>query len=184
MSSGSPSSPIWTVSSAGAGVLPREARARTPREVVEPQALELLHQIRGSDAEREQRRGPRPRSVRPLQLGRRLALERADEEAPAPSRATTDAEGAPAVRVAQPGQHLRARHEVREVRQQGLHRLRHARVRGHAPVLAAPVEPAPRQLLDGLVQLLVKREVEDELRLSRVVREEPDLARDAGTGSF
>ncbi len=64
-----------------------------------------------------------------------------------------------------------------KLRQQRLDRLGHARVRGHAPVLAAPVEPAPRQLLDGLVQVLVEGEIEDDLRLARVVRKEPHLAR-------
>src|SRR6185436_11273810 len=58
-----------------------------------------------------------------------------------------------------------------------LDRLRDARPCGHAPLLAPPVEPATGQLLDRLVQLLVEAEVEDQLRLARVVREQPDLAR-------
>ena len=65
--------------------------------------------------------------------------------------------------------------------QHGGHELRHAWVGGHAPVLAPPVEPAPREPPDRLVQLLVEREVEDDLGVSRVVREEPDAAR-GGTG--
>jgi hypothetical protein len=44
-------------------------------------------------------------------------------------------------------------------------------------MLAAPVEPAPRQLLDGLVQVLVEGEIEDDLRLARVVVKEPYLPR-------
>ncbi len=51
--------------------------------------------------------------------------------------------------------------------------LRRPRVGGHAPVLAAPVEPPPRQLLDGLVQLLVEREREHELPLAPPLLEHP-----------
>ena len=50
-------------------------------------------------------------------------------------------------------------------------------VRRHAPVLAAPVEPALRQPLDGLVEVLVEREVEDQLApLARILVAQPDAA--------
>ena len=145
-------------------------------EVVEPEALELLDQRGAVLAERQQHAAVRGVDAG-LELLGRLALERAHEEVPLPLAGDDRADRAPAVRVAHPGEHVGARHEVGELRQQLLDQLRHARVRGHAPVLAAPVEPASRELLDGLVQVLVEGEVEDQLRLTRVVREEPDLTR-------
>ena len=153
----------------------QRARARDC-QVVEPEALELLEQRRVLLAEREQH-APVARVDSRGELGGLVALKRADEEMAATVARHDRADGPPAVRVAQPGQHVRARHEVGEAREQRLDRLRHARVRGHAPVLAAPVEPAPRQLLDRLVQVLVEGKVEDQLGLARVVSEQPDLAR-------
>jgi hypothetical protein len=145
------------------------------REVVEPKALEVLDELGALVAEREQHAAIA--GVVPLlELLRALALKRADQEVPAPVTRDDRAHRTPAIRVAQPGEHLRAGHEVREPREESLDGLGHARVRGNAPVLAPPVEPAPRKLLDGLVQVLVKRKGEDQLGLARVVVEQPDLA--------
>jgi hypothetical protein len=157
--------------------LAQAQRARAGEgQVVEPQAVELLEERRVLLAEREQHAAIARIGAR-LELLGGVALKRPDEEVAATVARHDGAHGAPAVGVAQPGEHLRARHEVRELSEQRLDGLRHARVRGHAPVLAAPVEPAPRKLLDGLVQVLVEREVEDELGLARVVREQPHAAR-------
>src|SRR3954447_8814465 len=81
-------------------------------------------------------------------------------------------DGAPLVRLAQPVEHLGARLELGEAGQHVLHALRQAGVGRDAPVLAPPVEPAAGQLLDGLVDLVVDREAEDELTLAGVVVEE------------
>jgi hypothetical protein len=151
------------------------ARAQA-REIVEPQALELLHELRALLGEGQEH--PALAGLgRALELGGRLALKGPHEEVASSVAGHYGADRPPAIRVAQPRQHLRARDEVREATQQRLDVLGHARVRGHSPVLAAPVEPAARQLLDGLVQLLVKGEIEDDLGLTRIVFEEPNPAR-------
>ena len=94
----------------------------------------------------------------------------------------------PALGVVEPGQHLRAWARGPGSARAAARRLRHARVGGHAPVLAAPVEPALRQPLDGLVQVLVEREVEDELGpredCRRAARPGPETGSDSrGVGS-
>ena len=147
------------------------ARAH-PRQVVEPQPVELLHEL-GALLVEGQQQAALPRLRGGLELRRRVALKRPDEEVPASIASHDRADRAPAIRVAQPGEDLGARYEVGEATEERLDLLRDTGVRGHSPVLPAPVEPAPGQLLDGLVQLLVKGEIEDNLGLTGIVLEEP-----------
>jgi hypothetical protein len=144
------------------------ARAR-PREVVELDSLQPVQPAGGRAGERDQQLGlpGRDRSVEGL---RRVAGQRAHQESPG-ALVGDDRHGRPpAVGLVQPGEHLRSRLEPLEAGQQVADQLADARIRRHAPVLAPPVEPAPRQALDGLVEVLVEGEVEDELAaLARVL---------------
>ncbi len=110
-----------------------------------------------------------------LELGRRIARQRAQDERAGALVGHDRDHRAPAPGVVEPGQHLGIGLQLGEAPEQRLHRLGQAGVGRHAPVPAAPVEPAPRQLLDGLVELVVVGEVEDQLGLARI-REQGDAS--------
>ena len=144
------------------------------RQVVEVDTLETSQPARRGRVERQQQLRLAGRGGA-VELGRRLAGERAHQER-AGALVGDDGHGrAPALGLVEPGNHLGRGLDVREAREQLRDELAHPRVRRDAPVLAAPVEPALRQPLDRLVEVLVEREVEYELAaLAGILVAQPD----------
>ena len=151
------------------------ARARA-REVIQVDPFEAGQPPRAGAAERQQELAL-ARGQGALQGVGRVSGERAHQERPGALVRDHGDGRAPAVGLVQPLEHLRRGLEVREAAEQLGHELADAGVRRDAPVLATPVEPALGQPLDGLVELLVEREVEDQLRsLARILVAQPDSA--------
>ena len=133
-------------------------RAHARGEVVEAQAVELAAAASAFSALNGNRVRPSPASRAAVELVRAVALERAHEEV------------ARGPRGRRPCTTARQRSEsLSQASTSGLGTrsgncasssstgLATRGSRGHAPVLAPPVEPAPGQLLDRLVQVLVER---------------------------
>ena len=177
VSSGSPSSPISSVSSAASGASP----SASSRALARARSSSCAPSSSGISRAAGLSNGITSRPSRPPTLGARHLLGRVARDGVQHERARAlvgahEHERPPAIRVAQPVEHLGRGLEPGEALEHLGHLLGEARIGGHAPVLAPPVEPAARQPAHGLVQLLVERELEDDLRVPGVVREQPDPA--------
>ena len=146
-----------------------------PCQVVELKPLEVQHQLAAVLAEGNHQ-PVLSHLHRVLELLRRLARQNAQHEGARALVHQHRRDSAKAVGVTQPGEDLGRGNQIGKTLQQPLDRLRHPWIGGHAPVLAAPVEPALGQPLDRLVQLLVEGEREHELRLAGLLGEHPDAA--------
>ncbi len=154
------------------------------RELRSLDALEPGEELDALAVERE-REQVLPHGGPMRQLIGQVALKRAnDERAGSVVPPVGGHHRPPAGGVAQPVEHLAARHEVGEANEHFLDRLGGARAGGNTPVLSPPVEPAPRELLDGLVELVVDREAEHDLPLAGVVGQEEDAPRDGRGGAL
>ena len=143
------------------------ALARARSSSARPRCPATAAREAGAERDHEPALADRPRSRAARLLGR-LARDGAQHERPGARR------GRPRTRAPASDPSRSARRAPRAwARAAGSARARsatsfaEARIGGHAPVLAPPVEPAPGQPADRLVQLLVEREVEDDLRVSR-----------------
>ena len=153
------------------------ARARA-REVVEVDALEARQPARARRCRTAAAACPRRPGSAPSRAAGGSPASVRIRNAPAPSCATTVTAARQRSDSLSQREHLGRRPRARGKRPSSSATSLPMRASaGHAPVLAAPVEPALRQPLDGLVEVLVEREVEDQLRaLARILVAQPDAA--------
>ena len=152
------------------------ARART-REVVQLRALDVRDPPRGGAVERDHEPPLATADARARDISSGGSPEMVwSTNAPAPSWAPTNTSARQRSESLSQSSTSGGGLEPREALEHLGHLLGEARIGRHAPVLAPPVEPAAGQQTHGLVQLLVERELEDDLRVPGVVREQPDRA--------